>query len=353
MDELRIATIGTSGICARFCDALAAYGGASLAGSYSRDIERARSFGAPRGARLFFDDLDALAGSAGVDAVYIASPNALHAAQALRLISGGKHVLVEKSFASNEREAREVFDAARSAGVVALEATRNLHTPSFGAIERIVSEGLGPVRLASLRFSKVSSRMPRLLAGERVNIFDPALSAGALMDIGVYCVEPAIALFGRPDEVRALSVTAPVPGCPEGDPCSTIDLAGEVVLGYADKVVSLSYGKASDGMLPSQVEGELGTLVWEPTSGPERLWLHECATSGQVFRVEQAEMAPVEVEVPENDMVCELADFVAAARGDAAALAARERFERVTLESLAVMDEVRRQVGVRFPADLR
>ena len=40
-------------------------------------------------------------------------------------------------------------------------------------------------------------------------------------------------------------------------------------------------------------------------------------------------------------------------RGDAAALAARERFERVTLESLAVMDEVRRQAGVRFPADLR
>ena len=116
--------------------------------------------------------------------------------------------------------------------------------------------------------------------------------------------------------------------------------------------MSLSYGKASDGMLGSQVEGERGTLVWEPTSGPERLWLHECAVAGQVFRVELAEMRPLEVEVPENDMVCELADFVAAARGDAAALAARERFERVTLDSLAVMDEVRRQAGVRFPADL-
>ena len=352
MESLRIATIGTSGICARFCDALAECEGVELVGTYSRDLGRARSFGGPRGARLFFDDLDALAGSPEVDAVYVASPNALHASQALMMIAGGKHVFVEKALASNEREAREVFDAARAAGVVALEATRSLHTPSFRAIERVVSGELGPVRLATIRFSKVSSRMPRLLAGERVNIFDPALAAGALMDIGVYCVEPAIALFGRPDEVRAISVTAPVPGCAEGDPCSTIDLAGEVILGYADKVVNLSYGKASDGMLGSQVEGERGTLVWEPTSGPERLWLHECAVAGQVFRVERAEMRPLEVEVPENDMVCELADFVAATRGDAAALAARERFERVTLDSLAVMDEVRRQAGVRFPADL-
>lgn len=350
---LRFATIGTSGICERFCEALAQSEGAELVGTFSRDLARARSFGEPRGASHFFDSLDELARSPEVDAVYVASPNALHAPQALKMIAGGKHVLVEKAFASNEREALEVFDAARAAGVVALEATRNLHTPTFAAIERIVGGELGPVRLATLRFSKVTSRMGRLLAGERINIFDPRMSAGALMDIGVYCVEPAIALFGRPDTVQALSVTSAVPACAPGDPCDTIDLAGEALLGYGDKVVSLSYGKTSDDVLPSQAEGERATLTWEPTSGPVDLRLYEHEDKGQVFRVESARGRSLEVPVPENDMVCEISDFVAAVGGDGRALAQRERFERVTLDSLAVMDQMRAQAGVRFPADLR
>ena len=353
MERLRFATIGTSGICERFCEALGDTERAELVATYSRDLSRARSFGGPRGARLFFDDLDALASCPDVDAVYVASPNALHAPQALRMIAGGKHVLVEKAFASNEREAREVFDAARTAGVVAMEATRNLHTPSFAAIEKIVGGELGPVRLATLRFSKVTSRMGRLLAGERINIFDPRMSAGALMDIGVYCVEPAIALFGRPATVHALSVTSAVPGCTPDDPCSVIDLAGEALLGYGDKIVSLSYGKTSDDILPSQAEGERATLTWEPTSGPYDIRLYEHEDKGQVFRMEGAQGRAVPVEVPENDMVCEIDDFAAAVAGDERARAARERFERVTLDSLAVMDELRAQAGVRFPADLR
>lgn len=351
MATVHFATIGTSGIAERFCEALAEAEGAELAGCYSRDVERAREFGERYGATRFFDSLDELAASADVDAVYVASPNGAHAAQALRMIAGGKHVLVEKALASNEREAREVFEAARAAGVVALEAMRNLHVPTFAAIERAVGEELGDVRLATLRFSKVTSRMARLRAGERLNVFDPALAGGALMDIGVYCVEPAVALFGRPEAVRSLAVTAPVPGCAPDDPCSVIDLAGEAILGYGDKVVSLSYGKMSDDVLPSQVAGERATLLWDQTSCPVNPRVAEHEDKGLIFRMEQASTRPIPVDVPANDMVCEIDDFVAAVRGEDAALAARERFEQVTLDSLAVMDEIRRQVGVRFPAD--
>lgn len=351
MEPVRFATIGTSGICERFLEALAEAEDAVCVGSYSRDIDRARSFGGRFGATLFFDDLDELAASPDVDAVYIASPNGLHARQALAMIAGSKHVLVEKSLGANEAQASEVFSAAREQGVVAMEAMRNLHVPTFAEIERVCSEQLGAVRLATLRFSKVTSRMARLRAGERLNIFDPMLAGGALMDIGVYCVEPAVALFGRPETVRALSVTMPVPACAEGDPYDTIDLAGEALLGYGDKVVSLSYGKMSDDLLPSQVEGELGTLVWDQTSCPVNLRLHEHEDKGLIFRMEGMQARRLPVEVPENDMLCEIGDFVAAVRGDEAARAACERFANVTVDSLAVMDEIRRQVGVRFPFD--
>ena len=352
MDTVRFATIGTSGICEQFCQAVAEAPSAELVGAYSRDLARAREFGAAHGARLFFDDLDDLAACEEVDAVYVASPNGAHAAQALRMIAGGRHVLVEKALAANEREAREVFDAARAAGVAAMEALRSLHVPSFAQIERIVAHDLGQVRKATMRFSKVTSRMARLLAGERINIFDPALAGGALMDIGVYCVEPAVALFGRPAEVRALSVTMPVPGAAADDPCGVIDLAGEALLGYGDKVVSLSYGKTSDDVLGSEVEGERGTLVWDAISCPVNLRLHEPEGGGQVFRMGESELRPIASEVPERDMVCEIEDFASAVRGDEAGRGVRDRCERVTLDALFVMDQIRAQAGVRFPADL-
>lgn len=352
MGVTRFATIGSSGITERFLEAVALVEDARYVAAYSRDVERARAFGAPHGATLFFDDLDELAASPEVDAVYVGSPNGMHASQALRLVRAGKHVLVEKALAANEREATEVFSAAHEAGVVVMEAMRNLHVPTFAAIEQAVASELGTVRKATLRFSKVTSRMARLRAGERLNVFDPALAGGALMDIGVYCVEPAVALFGRPEEVRALAVCAPVPGCAPDDPCDTVDLAGEAILGYGDKLVSISYGKMSNDVLPSQVEGESATLAWDQTSCPvnPRLYPHE--DKGLVFRVEGPEPQPIAVDVPENDMVCEISDFIAAVAGEPEAVRAAERFERVTKDSLAVMDEIRRQVGVRFPADL-
>lgn len=350
---LRFATIGTSGIAEQFLLALADVGEADYVAAYSRDLARAREFGAPFGARLFFDDVDDLVGCDEVDAVYIASPNALHAEQALAAIRRGKHVLVEKPFAANEAEARLVFDEARRAGVVALEATRSLHVPAFSTIERIVTEELGQVRLATFRFSKVTSRIARLRAGERINVFDPTLSGGALMDIGVYCVEPAVALFGRPEKVHALAVTSLAAGATADDPCGLIDLAGEALLGYGDKIVCLSYGKLTDDIVSSQVEGERGTLAWDQVSCPANLRVHTHEDRGMVFRMEGASVTPVQSELPERDMVCEISDFVLAVRGEGEALAARERFEAVTVDSLSVMDEIRRQAGVRFPADAR
>lgn len=347
MGTLRIATIGTSGITEQFLLAAADVEGVEYVGAYSRDLPRARAFGEPRGARLFFDDLGSLAASPEVDAVYIASPNAIHAPQAQAMIAGGKHVLVEKSFASNAREAREVFDAARAAGVVAMEAIRNIHVSTFAAIREQVA-GLGQVRLADLGFSKVTSRMGKFLAGERVNIFDPALAAGALMDIGVYCVAPAVALFGEPDEVKAVGVTARVPGAAADDPLGLIDLSGIIALGYADKAVSLTYGKVSDDQLSCQVQGEKGTLVWDQVSCPENIRLFAHEDKGMVYRMERACGRALDAAPPERDMACEIADFRDAVAGTLDV----SFYERVTLGALSVMDEARRQMGVVFPADL-
>lgn len=347
MEAIRFATIGTSGICEQFVNALKDVPASELVGCYSRSLDKARDFSLAHGASLAFDDLSALASSGEIDAVYISSPNALHAPQAIELLRAGKHVLVEKSFASNVREAEDVFAAADASGVVAMEAMRNLHVNTFERIRREV-ERIGKVRLADFSFSKVTSRVAKLRAGERINIFDPAMSAGALMDIGVYCVAPAIALFGEPEHVCAVGVTAEVPGCDEDDPCRVIDLSGVMALGYPDKAVSLTFGKVSDDKIACQVQGEDATLVWDQVSCPENLRVYDHEDKGMLFRLETGEGRRIDVAPPEHDMSCEIQAFVDGVRGKRDL----SRFRKITLGTLRVMDEARRQMGVLFPADL-
>ena len=82
MDKVRIATIGRSAITERFLDALARVPEAEYAASYSRKEEDARSFAEAHGAHLAFSSVEELGASDQIDAVYIGSPNALHAEQA-------------------------------------------------------------------------------------------------------------------------------------------------------------------------------------------------------------------------------------------------------------------------------
>ena len=96
MDKVRIATVGRSAITERFLDALGQVPEAEYVASYSRKEEDARSFAEVHGAHLAFSSLEELGASDQIDAVYIGSPNALHAEQAKTLLAGGKHVLVEK-----------------------------------------------------------------------------------------------------------------------------------------------------------------------------------------------------------------------------------------------------------------
>ncbi|MDO4436978.1 MAG: Gfo/Idh/MocA family oxidoreductase [Coriobacteriaceae bacterium] len=359
---IRLATIGTSAITKSLLEALNQVEGVEFVGTLSRDAERAASFTAEHGGTCPFTSLDELASSDDVDAVYIGSPNALHCPQALACIAGGKHVLVEKPFCANERQAREVFAAAEAAGVIALEAMRPLHDPAFHALKDAIAE-IGTVRRATLRFGKYSSRYDEILAGRRTNIFDCAMSSGSLMDIGIYTVEPLIELFGTPQHVSASAVlldeqTRELTGGP-------IDGAGVIMATYPGMIATLHHSKITNDLAHSQIEGELGTLTVEGISSPSaaQLDLRVASTDGDSVGYSSAQTSTRTIELPHSDntMTYELADFVQAIESvrdgssplDAAAgpFGTVERFRDITLSSLALMDEARHQTGVSFPAD--
>ena len=323
---MRLATIGTSAITGRALDAVAAVPGIEHVAAYSRDPARARALVTHDAAVV--TDLSELAASPDVDAVYVASPNALHAEQAALMLDAGKHVLVEKSATSTAGEFAHLREVATRRRVVLMEAARNgAYDPGVARVADLLPE-LGRIRLARFEYGQRSSRYDRFLAGEHVNIFDPAMSAGALMDIGVYCVNLAVELFGVPQEIIAAHMS-PLRG--------GIDGAGLVVVGYRDAAVTLAYSKITDCRVASEIQGEEATLVIDEIHDPRRLRLIDRNGREQEISLDKAS----------NQMVYEFAEFLRLVTTGSGA----DRWNDVTENRLRLMDAVRARMGLRFPAD--
>lgn len=144
-------------------------------------------FGAERAWGSYQPVLD----DAEVEALYIPLPNSLHAEWTARGAAAGKHVLCEKPLATSQAQAQAMVAACRRAGVVVMEAYMTPFHPRSEALARLVaSERLGPLRFASSAFTGVLSRADD-------HRWDPAMGGGALLDVGIYCLEPILSAAGR------------------------------------------------------------------------------------------------------------------------------------------------------------
>jgi len=117
-----------------------------------------------------------------IDAIYNPLPNALHAEWTIKALEAGKHVLCEKPFASDAREAQTMADAAVRTGRVLMEAFHYRYHPLFGRMKALLDQGaVGEVRRLEATFCIV-------LPWKDDIRFDPRLAGGALMDTGCYTV---------------------------------------------------------------------------------------------------------------------------------------------------------------------
>lgn len=259
---IRIALVGTSMITHQFAASSRRVPGIQLAGVVSRDADRAEAVAAELGAATSWTNLDDALASADVDAVYVASPNSVHHEQCLASLRAGKHVLVEKPATPTAAEFEELIAVAAEQGVVLMEGMRNAHDPGFALVRELLPR-VGTVRRVSFEFAQRSSRYDQVLAGERVNIFDPAMAGGALNDLGVYCISALVDLFGPPEHVSAEHVIVG----------SGSDGSGVALLRYPGFVADVSWSKITASSRPSQIEGELGTITIDNMGEPRRVGL--------------------------------------------------------------------------------
>src|SRR5262249_2304415 len=103
----------------------------------SRTPARARPFADRFGVAAWYADdahrpgYEKLAADPGVDVVYVATPHAQHHAATRAALRAGKHVLCEKPFTINAREAQELVGLARAGGLFLMEAVWTRFLPGM------------------------------------------------------------------------------------------------------------------------------------------------------------------------------------------------------------------------------
>ena len=325
---IRLAVVGTNWITRQFVDAAHESGKFKLSAIYSRTLEQAQAFSHDYPVKHLFVSLEEMAQSDVIDAVYIASPNALHCEQAQLFLRHKKHVICEKPLASNLQEVEQMIACARDNQVVLFEAFKTASLPNFHLLRQSLPQ-LGKLRKALFNYCQYSSRYQRYLDGENPNTFNPAWSNGSIMDIGYYCLASAVSLWGEPISVVAQASLL----------ASGVDAHGSVVMSYGDFDVTILHSKVSNSLIPSEIQGEDGSLVIEQISHCERVTLMPRA--GQTQQLSQQQHI--------NTMLYEAEHFARLVENNEVNHAGLTT-SRITA---SLLTEIRRQTGVVFPADSR
>ncbi len=221
------------------------------AGFWRRDPQKSAEVSLKYGLESFAE-AEALCASPEVDAIFIASPDALHLEHTLLALGYKKPVLCEKPLGMNAEECRQMVHAAEKAGVPFGVAHIFRFEASVRRIKQLVTGGgLGRPFFARSEFHYIGAQSPRTW------IADPQLACGGPVgDVGVHCIDALRFIFD--DQVTAVSASAIHHAAPE------IESAATMVLEFAGgAIASVSVSAIAEYQTPLSILLESGSLSAE------------------------------------------------------------------------------------------
>lgn len=323
---VRWGILATGKIAHAFATALALVPDAEIRAVGARRLESAQAFAAEFGVPAAYGDYREVLEDPEVDVVYVATPHALHHEHALLALGAGKAVLCEKALTVTAAQAAELVAVARERQLFLMEAMWMRCNPAIRRLHQVLATGaLGEVTQvrADLGFRVDKAPTDRLLA--------PSLGGGALLDMGIYPLTFAHLFLGEPSRVAAVATLSEL----------GVDLNLALALAYeSGAVASLTASMTGPSPRTASITTESGrfdlpdsfhhptTVTW--VSGEHRETLHEPLIGGglahEAIEVGRCLRAG-EIESP----LVPLDESVAL---------------------MTLMDGIRRDIGVRYAADL-
>lgn len=290
----------------------------------ARDLGRAQTFAMENGVERAFGSYEEMLRDPELDFVYIATPHSHHYQQIKLCADHGKHVLCEKAFTVNARQAQEALSYARARGVLVTEAIWTRYQPMRQKIADALDSGIigTPKMLAANLCYAVT---------DKARIVRPELAGGALLDVGVYALNFAEMIFGRADRVQG--------SCVKHE--TGVDLTDSITLTWQDgKMAVLNAGCNCVSDRQGIVYGTRGFLVVENINNPQGYKVY----NDQYGLVEQVNCPPqltgYEYEVLETVRCISqgLLECPSMPHGE-------------TVHMMEVMDHLRAQMGIVYPCE--
>jgi predicted dehydrogenase len=299
--------------------------GAEVVAIAARNIERAQDFAAQHSIPMAFGSYAELIARDDIDLVYVALPPSAHHEWCVAALRSGKHVLVEKPFANNARDAERMVAAARAADRHLIEGFHYRFHPLFDrALAALKNGEIGKIRRIEALFNANLPDTPGELR------YIEALGGGALMDIGCYCMHWIRTVAG--DEPSVVSATA---RC--GTPGVDLDIEAELAFTSGPTATLKCSIQPEDGTLTRylRVHGDGGMLELDNPVSPH---------SGSTLSIESSNVSmPVIVSGGETTFQYQLRHVIEVIEGRASPLTGGDD----AIGNMRAIDAIYRAAGLK------
>ena len=319
---MRWLIVGHGKITANFIEAARGIGH-EIAAVAGRNSERASTFANKNGIEKSGDDLLLL--SEGVDAAYIATPHTGHCTGATTLLGKGVPVLCEKPLAVNHRQVEKIVNAAKESNTFLMEAMWTRHLPIYEEVIDWIKKGLiGEPKLvdASLGFNSPYDPESRL--------WNPKLAGGSLLDVGIYPLTLADLIYETtPEKISSLAELSP----------DGVDAHIAITLQFQNSALA-TLGSAINLSLPNgaTILGESGSIEIPSFWCAQKAFTTKGSEKREIFRPH--EINGFEYQIREMD------------RCLSEGLTQSPKVSwKCSLSMIQLMDSIRSEIGVSYPAD--
>ncbi len=325
-EKMKWGVLGTGKITTRFAQALNNIPEhAELLAVGSRNQDTADAFGDKFNIPRRYTSYEDVAKDPDIDIIYIGTPGVYHLKDASMALNHGKHVLCEKAFTINAKEAKEMIALAREKNLFLMEAMWTRYFPIHIKIRELLAEGaIGTANGITINFIAKPPYDPKN------RWFDLNLGGSVLLDTASYSISWASSLFGKPEAVTGLSTFGE----------TGVDNQTALVMRYAEnQLVCLMSSQISYDDKDAVLFGSTGKIVvHDPWYKPVRMTLY------------QEGKEPEEIHMPLNGYngyeweAMEVMNCIQAGKTESEIMPLDE-----TISIMETMDSVREQWGHKFP----
>lgn len=260
-----------------------------------------------------------------VDIVYIATPHGFHFEHMMAALEHDKHVLCEKAFTLNQKQAKQVFELANKKKRFCMEAMWTRFLPVIQEAKSWVNQDLiGEIIQIDATFA-----FPAHLHPES-RLIDPHLGGGALLDIGIYPITIANLFLGKPLTIEST--------CKKAE--SGVDLANQI---------TFTYPQAEANLISSFVDEECVEAFIYGTKGYIQIPSFHGAQTAMLFDRNHKIIKEFEHKHLVNGLEYEIFETVRQIKKKA--LESPLMSQEDTLEILRQMDEIRASWDLKYPQE--